>query len=405
MSEMARLASWRPAGIDRTVLFFMALSFVNWLGFAGWTAVLNNFTIERVGFGWFETGLTQTIREVPGFLAFTAIVWVAWFREQTIAYVSLLVLGMGIASTGFFPTLTGVIVTTFVMSVGFHYFETINQSLQLQLLPKARAPHLMGRISGAGAVAQFLAYGSVAAAGWMGWQNYGSIYFAIGFLVAALALAAWATFDRFEGAVPQRKTIVVRHRYWLYYALTFMSGARRQIFTAFGAFLLVKKFSYSLADIAMLMLVTAAFSTMLAAQLGRLVGRIGERRTMILENLVLILVFTGYATTSDGRLAGLLFIVDGIFFTLTIAQRTYFQKIADAADMAATASVSFTINHVAAVVIPVTFGLLGMGNPSIIFWLGVVIASLSLILAFLVPRHPAPGRETAIAPLAPEPAR
>jgi predicted MFS family arabinose efflux permease len=218
-----------------------------------------------------------------------------------------------------------------------------------------------------------------------------------------MVLAALITFGRFEGSVPQRKSLIVRQRYWLYYAIVFMSGARRQIFIAFGGFLLVKKFGYSLADMAMLMLVTSALTTMLAPQLGRLVGGIGERQTMIAENIVLVVVFSGYATTASAFVAAALFVVDGVFFTLTIAQRTYFQKIADPGDMAATASVSFTINHVAAVVIPVTFGLLGMGNPSIIFWLGVLIAVLSLGLAMLVPRHPEPGRETALAVAAPRP--
>ena len=79
-----------------------------------------------------------------------------------------------------------------------------------------------------------------------------------------------------------------------------------------------------------------------------------------------------------------------------LAQRTYFQKIGDPADMASTASVSFTINHIAAVAIPVLFGTLGMINPSIIFWLGVGIAAVSLALSMLVPDDPGPGNETVL---------
>ncbi len=80
-----------------------------------------------------------------------------------------------------------------------------------------------------------------------------------------------------------------------------------------------------------------------------------------------------------------------MFFTLTIAQRTYIQKIGDAADMAPTAAVSFTINHIMAVFIPVTFGLIWTASPAYVFLLGVGIASSSLILAFLVPHDPGPG--------------
>jgi predicted MFS family arabinose efflux permease len=205
--------------------------------------------------------------------------------------------------------------------------------------------------------------------------------------------------------VRQRKSIVLRQRYWLFYLLTFMTGARRQLFMAFGGFLLVKKFGYSVADMATLMLITTAANAALAARLGRLVMEIGERRTIMIENIVLIVVFAGYATTGSALVAGVLFVVDGLFFTLTLAQRTYFQKIADPADMAATTSVSFTINHIAAVVVPIAFGALGAVNPSIIFWIGTGIASISLACSFLVPRNPMPGAETVLAPASrPQPA-
>ena len=115
---------------------------------------------------------------------------------------------------------------------------------------------------------------------------------------------------------------------------------------------------------------------------------------MIVENTVLIAVFIGYALTSSASVAVLLFLIDGASMSLTIAQRTYFQKIGDAADMTATTSVAFTINHIAAVVIPVAFGLIGHRDPSIIFWLGALIAAGSLILALLVPAAPAPGNES-----------
>lgn len=379
------------------VTFLATLSFVNMIGFAGWQALFNNYAREQAGFGWFETGLAQTVREVPGFLAFTALFWFLWFREQTVAYASLLLLGLGVLLTGFFPSLTGILLTTFLMSVGFHYFETVNHSLQLQLLPKAEAAHAMGRIASAGATAQFVAFGSIAALAMSGLVSQTALFVIVGAAAVSLTIIALRTFPRFEGPVVQRKQMIVRGRYWLYYALTFMSGARRQIFSAFGAFLLVDRFSFSVGQIALLMLLTALGTAVLASRLGRLVAAIGERRTMILENLVLITVFSGYALTRAAEVAAVLFVIDGISMTLMIAQRTYFQKIADPADMAGSAGVSFTINHIAAVVIPVSFGLLGMGNPSLIFWLGAMIATGSLTLAVMVPAMPGPGKETVLA--------
>jgi len=393
-----------PAAVTSAVQFLMALHFINWLGFAGWNALFHNYTIEAVGYGWFEAGLTQTVREIPGFLAFTVAFWLMIVREQVLGYVALVLLGFGVALTGTNPTLMGVLMATFVMSVGFHYFETVNTSMQLQLLPKAQAPSLIGRIISAGAAAQFIAYGSIALVWWFGWRNFTALYAILGLACAGLTVVAMLYFKRFQGPVRQRAGLVVRKRYGLYYALTFMSGARRQLFMAFGGFLLVKKFGYSVADIAVLMLVTSSSNTFFAPRLGRLVQKWGERNTIMLENAVLICVFIGYAMTDNAHLAAGLFIIDGIFFTLILAQKTYFQKIGDPADMAATASVAFTINHIAAVAIPVSFGLIGTVNYSIIFWLGAGIATTSLMLSLLVPLDPGPGRETVLARLRTQPA-
>lgn len=408
MTDIAPAPRGLAALLRSPTAFLMVLAFINWLGFASWTALLNNFAKEAAGFSGSDIGILQSVREIPGFLAFTAIILFWIMREQILAYLSLVTLGIGVAITGFYPTLGGLLLTTTVMSLGFHYYETAQQSLQLQLLPKAQAPRLLGRIAGASATAQLLAFGAIAVI-WRVFQpGYIIVFVAAGSLVVVLSLIAWMAFPRFQGAVPQNKGFVLRKRYWLYYALTFMSGARRQIFMAFGGFLLVERFGYDVSATAMLLLATYGINTFMGPMLGNLVGRIGERATIQIENVSLILVFVGYALASHGHfagwgvfVAGALFIVDGVFFTLTLAQRTYFQKIADPADIAPTSAVAFTINHIAAVVLPVTFGLIWLRDPAIVFYIGSAVATVSLSLAFLVPRHPAPGSETVIARVIP----
>jgi Major Facilitator Superfamily len=376
------------------VAFLMTVSFLNWISFASWQALLNNFAREAAGFTGWEIGLLQSVREIPGFLAFTAIFWFMLMREQTLAYASLVLLGAGIAITGFFPSVPGLLMTTFVMSLGFHYYETAYQALSLQLLPKAETPRVLGLVAGAAAAAQLTAYSLIALAWRIFEPGYEMLYLAAGLATVVLAVVAMVSFERFEGDVPQRREIVLRRRYWLYYALTFMSGARRQLFMAFGGWLLVERFGYDLSSLATLFFIYCSINIVAGPFLGRMVGWIGERNTIIVENVSLVIVFLGYATTGSGVVAGGLFVLDGVFFTLTIAQRTYFQKIADPADIAPTTSVAFTINHIAAVFIPVGFGLLWMKNPSFVFQTGAAMACASLVLAFFVPRHPVPGNET-----------
>jgi hypothetical protein len=303
--------------------------------------------------GW-EIGVLQSVREIPGFLAFTAVFWFMLMREQTLAYVSVLLLAVGIAATGYFPSYLGLALTTFVMSVGFHYFETANQALSLQLLPKSEAPKVLGRIASAMPRARSSSPTASSPS-----SGGGSALLRDGLPRlrprdrCAHRVAGMAVVPRFEGDGAQNKGIVLRRRYWLYYALTFLSGARRQLFMAFGGWLLVERFGYDLASLLGLLFIYCAINLVAGPLFGRLIGRIGERATIILENVSLIVVFVGYAITTSGVVAGALFVLDGVFFTLTIAQRTYFQKIADPADIAPTASVAFTINHIAAVAIPV----------------------------------------------------
>jgi hypothetical protein len=113
------------------------------------------------------------------------------------------------------------------------------------------------------------------------------------------------------------------------------------------------------------------------------------------EYVGLIAVFLAYAFVESAMVAAALYVIDHAFFALSIAMKTYFQKIADPADIAPTAGVAFTINHIAAVGIPATFGFIWLASPAAVFLIGAAMAVVSLLLALLVPRHPVPGHEFA----------
>ena len=161
----------------------------------------------------------------------------------------------------------------------------------------------------------------------------------------------------------------------------------------FAAFMMVEKFGYSVQQISGLFLLNYLFNLMFAPRIGRWIGKAGERRALLLEYAGLIIVFICYAFVETAWIAAVLYIIDHLFFSLAIAINTYFQKIADPADIASNASVSFTINHIAAVVVPVLLGFVWLESPSAVFLTGVVFAMMSFGLALMIPEHPAPGRE------------
>ncbi|WP_114765509.1 MFS transporter [Vibrio rhodolitus] len=376
--------------------FLMAISIIVPIAFSSWMALLNNFVIERANFDGADIGLLQSVREIPGFLAFTVIFVLMFIREQRFMLLSLAMLTLGTALTGFFPSVTGLLLTTLLMSTGFHYFETLKQSLSLQWLSKEEAPEALGKYVSVGALASLLTYGAL----WVCLEilqlEFKWIYLLFGGVGFALVLWITFSFPEFQANVTQNKKLVLRKRYWLYYALTFMSGARRQIFTVFAGFLMVERFGYSAADITLLFLANYGFNFLFAKKIGRFIGRVGERKALTFEYIGLIGVFVGYAFVETAEWAAALYIVDHLFFALALAIKTYLQKIADPADMASTAGVSFTINHIAAVVIPVTFGFIWLVSPAAVFFIGAAMAAISLLLSLNIPAKPEAGNEVRI---------
>lgn len=374
----------------------LAMAFTMPLIFSVWMVLLNNFVIEKASFTGIEIGILQSLREIPGFLAFTVIYALVFIKEQSLALVSLAITSLGVFLTGFFPNIIGLYLTTVLMSVGFHYYETLSQSLTLQWIDKDKTAHFMGRMLSVKAISSLLAFSSI----WLlmdqftwAYQETYALFGGIGLLMTVLLVLS---FKHFPEKTPQTKKLVLRKRYWLFYALTFFSGARRQIFVVFAGFLMVEKFHYSVADISALFLINYVFNWLFAAKIGKFIGRIGERATLVFEYIGLIVLFISYGLVENANIAAALYVIDHLFFALAIAIKTYFQKIVQPEDIAASAGVSFSINHIAAVVIPALLGMLWIIQPAWVFYIGAGFALCSLCLAMLIPDKPMQGMETRI---------
>jgi hypothetical protein len=383
----------KKAGWQSPIVLLMLMSIAMPIAFNAWTALLNNFVVERAAFTGVEIGILQSLREIPGFIAFTTVFVLLVLKEQTFAVFSLAMLGAGVAITGFFPTVYGLYFTTVLMSLGFHYFEVVKQSLALQWLSKEEAPQVFGKLISVASITSLIVYGVL----WVLLEifevDYVWNFLTAGAICVGLAIVMWAGFPHFPGAAEQHNRIILRKRYWLYYALTFFSGARRQIFMVFAAFLMVEKFGYSAAQVTMLFLINYAFNWLFAERIGMAIRKIGERNALTIEYGGLILVFTAYAYVENAYLAAGLYIIDHMFFALYIAMSTYFHKIADPSDLASSAGVSFTINHIAAVIIPAALGLVWVVSNAAVFLIGTGFALCSLMLSQNVPNNPRPGNE------------
>ena len=396
LAQARTLPFWR-----QPIALLAVMAFAMPVAFATWSALLNNFVIEMAAFDGADIGWLHTVREIPGFFAIGVILLILFIREQVLALVSLILLGVATALTAQFPSLGGLLFVTLLSSIGFHYYETVNQSLQLQWIDKARAPQVLGWLLSVGSGATLIAYGLIVVT-WRAWDlSYDFVYWVSGGATALLALACFALYPQFESPHPQSKKMILRRRYWLYYALQFMSGARRQIFVVFAGFMMVERFGFEVHQITALYMVTLLANMVAAPFLGQAVARFGERAALVVEYGGLGMIFVLYAGLYvygwGWELASALYVANHIFFSLALAIKTYFQKIADPGDIAPTAAVAFTINHIAAVFLPAGLGYLWLSSPASVFWLAALLALVSMGLSFLVPRHPVPGHETLLA--------
>jgi hypothetical protein len=357
-------------------LFLIGLAVLSALGFQGWRTLFNNYAVEIAQVTGQQMGVIQGLREVPGFLALLVIYLLLFVREHRLAALSLMVMGLGVIMTGLMPTYTGLVVATLVMSFGFHYYETLNQSLTLQYFDITQSPVVMGRLRAVGSAANIvigLIFLLV-----VNHVTYQTLYVTLGIFIMGGAAFFLLVNPTRKDLPLQRKNMVLRSRYWLFYVLTFLSGARRQIFVAFAVFLMVKKFGYTVSEVAMLFMLNNAVNYFLSPMIGRAVNRFGERKVLTLEYASLFFVFLGYAFTDSKLMVAALYILDHIFYNFAMAIRSFFQKIADPRDIAPSMAVGFTINHIVAVVIPIAGGLLWMVDYRIPFVGGAALSLVSL---------------------------
>jgi hypothetical protein len=367
---------------DPMYRYLIVFTICSSMGLQTWLILFNNFAVDIAGLDGHHVGVIQSVREIPGFLALLAVFVIMFIKEYRLSALSILILGLGVALTGSFPSYSGLLITTLVMSFGFHYFETTNMSLTLQYFDKGISPWVFGKQRSVGAASNIgvgiLIYFSAL------FLDFSYIYLLSGGLI--IATATWGLMQDPTGTdiVTQRKKMIVRKKYWLFYFLTLMAGARRQIFMAFAVLLMVQKFKYTIQEVTILFVVNNIINYYLSPLIGKSIIRFGERKVLSLEYFSLIFIFLTYGATASKLMVAVLYILDHIFFNFAIAIRTYFQKVADPRDIAPSMAVGFTINHIAAVFLPAIGGYLWIVDYRIPFFGGAILSLISLIAVQMI---------------------
>jgi len=369
---------------NRRIMQTLVVSnFILMFGFQVWHAVFNNLVVDDLGLHAGAVGAIQSFRELPGLMGFLFVLMVSLLgSELRVMGANVLLLGVGLVLTGLAQGLFAVVLGTLVTSIGFHYFYSGSQAVLLQATSQTETPRALGYLSSIGALASILATVGVSAAALVLGNRQIVVVGGVIVIIAGLALLPRMNAkQRFvQEETPARES--VRRHYWLFYLLTFLMGTRRHIFTTFAIFLLVSVHGLDTWQTAILFLVNSVVSFVALPQFGRLVGLFGERRMLTINFVLLVFIFVGYATIESTLLLVVFFVVDNMLFGFSLALNSYFQKIAvSPQDITPNMSLGQSINHVAAVIIPIVGGWLWEAfDPAVPFLGGAVIAVVSLAL-------------------------
>lgn len=366
--------------------FLVILCIASALGNQGWQTLFNNFAVEQAGVDSVKMGIIQSLREVPGFLTFFSVYILMVIAEHRFASLSIVVLGIGVMLTGFFPSMGGLIFTTVLMSIGFHYFDTANQSLSLQYFKPDRVPLVLGKLRSFTALANI----AVGAAIWVlsRYLTYQMMFLGVGLVVILIGLYSFILKPVDHLLPPQHKKFILKRKYWLFYVLNFLAGARRQIFIVFAIFILVQKYHFSVIHITALFVINNVITWILSPYIGKAINRFGERTMLTVEYASLFVVFSLYALVENRWAVSILYVIDNVFFSFAIAINSFFRKQADPADIAPSMAVGFTINHITAIVLPIIGGILWTINWRLPFIGGAILACCSLLFSQFVKVEP-----------------
>ena len=377
--------------------WLVAASFAFGLGFGVYLTLFVNFVAQDLQIRPDQLGLLESIREIPGLLTIVLAAIVMTVAEPRVGAIALVLLGAGWINYFHLNSIEALIGFSLLASVGFHMWMPVANTLALRLSDPSVQGRRLGQIRSVQAVAQLVGIGLVGLlAGTTGLRPLFILSGAM-IMVGGLLLA---NIRNLESPVVQPR-IVLRRRYGLYYALTCLDGARRHVFMTFAIFLLVREFGIQVQTVALLGLVNGVVTMAAAYGFGRLIDRVGERRVLMVGFGALSLIFLGYATIPVVGVLFALYVLDNMFFSAEVGITTYLRKILVVpSDLRPSVVAGQTFNHVAAVIVPVTGGVLwATYGHQVVFIGGSILAVVSMLLSarIRVPRPAAAGER------APEP--
>jgi predicted MFS family arabinose efflux permease len=365
-------------------------------------STLNNYLSDVHALDASARGWLEFPRELPGFLImFVSAALLTFMRETRMAAFAMILTAVGAVSLGTIADDTVLLVVFIVIwSLGDHIIFAVEGPIGLHLAKRGNEGRRLGQLGGARNLGVILGVGIIYLMARFLGDRYDLFYGLAG--VSALVAGVFYYRLKVGDTSARSRRWVLKRKYTIFYAISALFGVRKQIFLAFGGWVLVKNHGVDVSTIALLYFVAACLGVIMRPLLGDVIDWVGERVVLSVDEAMLLVVCLVYAFASDIlpqpwdlRLLFGAYILDSVLFALRIARTTYLKKIADTpADITSTISMGITIDHIVAMSLPVLSGWLW--DTYGFRWVFILAGGIALVGFFIclqirVPKADAPA--------------
>lgn len=392
---MVKMLVDKVKGLERDfVLFLLAGVF---MGFAQSVdgSTLNNFLKERLHIIITQRSMLEIPRELPGLLVFLVIGFLYLLGDVRIAVLSNLLAAVGMFCLGIIPAnFMLVVLFMFVYSMGQHVYMPLSNSIAMSFANDGRLGRKLGQVSAANTAA--LVAGSAIL--WVLFR-FMKISYTVSFTIGAVAflIASLMLLMMNPGRTVRLKSrFVFRKEYGLFYWLSVLYGARKQIFITFAPWVLVDVFKLKVTSMTILFFIISLLSVAFKPVIGYLIDKAGERFVLSGEAAVLFFVCLGYAFADNLFpftvaivIVSCCYVADLTLNAAAMARATYLRKIAvKDEDVSPTLSAGISIDHIMSMFLPALGGIVwysgGSSGYKYVFLGGAFIALVNFISTRLI---------------------
>jgi len=372
----------KPRSSQRRSLIYLAAGFfcINF-ALAIYQSTSKNFFVNELNFDAFQIGALESIREVPGLLSAFILGSILQFPHSLLAGAFLLIFSFGIGGVSTVSGWIQVVPWLLIWSIGFHSWVPLSSSMTLSLSETEKEGKRLGQINSVAAIAAIIAMAAV-----MVFSSILEMQYRLFFIIAG-------TISVFGGLlvfkIPSTKKafnktrFVFRRRYSVFYVLSFFEGARRQMFVTFAPFALVKIYGLDVTAMALIMVIGRVITFLSSPYVGKLIDRVGPKTMLTLSYILMIVAFLGYALIHNVLVLIPLYILNSVLMIISrISRTTYINEIAPITDLIPSLAMGQTVEHIAAVIMPFTGGIIwGLFGYEVTFFIGVACAVCLLLFA------------------------